>query len=718
MAEQKEVAGWRKKFLANRMSFESILFEKELLVRERENRTAGPVGALAIGLFASLLTAQWALRRGYLFTAADSAGFQTAYACLEHLKAGGFWSLFRPLSGGLGAPVVPPLYYLTYAPVLEFITGDLNWAMILVNGFYLTGLALAVFTAIRKNRPNKSGWIGACMVMAMPFVLEAARHPDYRLASVTLAAAAYAAFINSEEFENPFWNSWFGFFFGLGFFADHMFWLYMAPLFPFIVSGLAGPRSNGAIFKGLIPGALLSLPWYAFASVSWAIKYFSGPAPHSFRPGLWNCLTSLSGAAGLPLFLLGALAMLWMYFSVFMPYSSRKIVAAWFWVPFLAVYYLFNGRPEYMYPALPSMAVAIAVMTPGRVWKYSMGFALLLLIVNQSGFAGPVFMGRARIAGLQKPSWAQYRAPELLAGLKSMAAGKTISAVALAGEGESFDPASFANLSGKMGGAAMKFGAYRPETLGLADFVVYKTSVWGASGSGGRDELPREISRPWFGKVFSRAAEFDLQETSRLVLYAKNPVTAPPLPEGKYRLAKTNLGGIFMEDGSIELSGFDPARGVYSEARVYSPYATLDGFDIYGLALEITGFSCYSAGGSVTDLRMTGAEAVKIVSAKISNYAFERYLAGKYPGLENIEVSFNRTAKIWCERGGKRIYMEFSLSAQPPELALRLEDLNYAGHRAPDFLTRMFEFKYNLSALPAEVRFNRIKLARQMLEIS
>ena len=255
MAEQKEISGWRKRFLSNRMSFESILFEKELVVQQRESYGAGIAVALVIGLSASLLTAQWVLRQGYLFTAADSVGFRMAFTCLEHFKSGGVWNLFKPLSSGFGSPVVPPLYYLTYVPVLKYITGNLNWAMIIVNTFYLTGLALAVFIAIKKNRNNKSGWLGACFAMALPFVLETARHPDHRLATMALVAATYAAYINSEEFEYPFWNTWCGLFFGLGFFADHMFWVYMMPLFPFMASGLMGQLSCGSIFKGLVPGA-------------------------------------------------------------------------------------------------------------------------------------------------------------------------------------------------------------------------------------------------------------------------------------------------------------------------------------------------------------------------------------------------------------------------------------------------------------------------------
>ena len=719
MAEQKQLSGWRKRFFANRMSFESILFEKELVIQGRENFGAGLAGALAIGLFASLLTAQWALRQGYLFTAADSAGFQAVFACLEHFKTGGVWNIFKPLPGGFSAPSVPPLYYITYVPVLKFITGNLNWAMIIVNTFYLTGLALAVFIAIKKNRNNQSGWLGVCFAMALPFVLETARHPDYRLASMALAAAAYAAFINSVEFEYPAWNLWCGVFFGLGFFADTMFWVYVLPLVPFIVSGLSNQLSAGSILKGLLPGAVLALPWYAFASVSWALRYFSGStAPEVFRPGLWDYLASLSWAAGLPLFLLGALALGWMYFSVFMPYSSKKIVAAWCCVPFVLVYFLFKGRPEYMYPALLPMAVAVAVMTPGRARKYLTALALVFLLLNQSGLVGIVSLGGARLAGLPRPSGAQYRVPELMAELKARAAGREMSTVALIGSDENFSHASLNYLSEKVGKAAIKFAVFRPGALGLADVVVYKTAAFGADRSYGSAALVREISRPWFSKVFSRAAEFNLPDTSRLILYAKKTAAFPPFPKGKYLVRRMNLGGIFMEEGSLELSGFDPARGVYARATLSSPYATLENFDIYGLTVKITGFSGLSNTGSVSDLRITGAGTVRIVSAKITSYAFERYLAGRYGGLEKIEVKLDNTAQVRGERKGTEVYGELSVSVRPPELDFRLEDFTYGGYRVPHLLLDLFKFKYDLSGLPCDIRFNNVRLKNQMLEIS
>jgi len=725
MPEEKPVPGWRKRFLANRMTFESILFEKELLVPGRENFKAGLAGALAMALFAALLPAQWVLRQGYFFSAADAAGFRTVFAWLEHFRVDGVWSLFKPLPAGFGAPMLPPLYYLTYVPVLKFITGSLNWALVLVNTFYISGLTLAVFTAIRKNRGNKPGWLGAGFALAMPFVLETARHPDHRLAAMALAAAVYACYINSEDFQYPVWNLWFGVFFGLGFFADTMFWVYMLPLAPFLLSGLTNNLAAGSILKGLAPSAALALPWYAFAVVPWTFKYFSGTAAAGgFRPGVWSYLVNLSSAAGLPLFLLGSAALLWMYFSVFMPYASRKIVAAWFWVPFAAVYFGPGAGPDYMYPAILPLAVAAAVLSTWRASIYLMFFCAFFMLADQSGLVGPVFMGRARVAGASKPSGAEYAA-ELMAALKPGAAGARCCKVALAGEDENFDHVRLNFYSAAAGRAELKFYVFQPGTMGLADFVVRKTPAPGRPEAGQtgaipdqEDALTREISRPWFGKVFSRTTSFYLPDGAKLVLYAKNPSAGASFPERKYKIKNMDLGGLFMEEGSLTLSGFDPAGKVYAKAELFSPYATLAGFDIYGLNLEITDFSGLSDTGSVSDLKITGAGAVRVVSARTTNFSLERYLSGLYAGFEKLGVKLDGTARIRGVRKGREVRCELSLDARPPELALRLDDLTCGIYGLPGVMSGLFRFKYDLSALPFDVRFNRIKLKDQMLEVS
>ena len=71
MPEEQKRYSWKEKFLANRMTFESILFEKELVVPKREKLSVGLLGAAGIWLLGALLLAQWIFRQGSFFSAAE-----------------------------------------------------------------------------------------------------------------------------------------------------------------------------------------------------------------------------------------------------------------------------------------------------------------------------------------------------------------------------------------------------------------------------------------------------------------------------------------------------------------------------------------------------------------------------------------------------------------------------------------------------------------------
>jgi len=173
-----------------------------------------------------------------------------------------------------------------------------------------------------------------------------------------------------------------------------------------------------------------------------------------------------------------------------------------------------------------------------------------------------------------------------------------------------------------------------------------------------------------------------------------------------------------METGSLALYGFDPARGVYAKAKLFSPFSVIDGFEIYGLNLEITDFSAFAKIGRPSEIRITGAGSVRIVSARISSYSFERCLGARYPALENPEVRVDRTIRFFGARGGREVYGELSLVTRPPVLNFSLDNFSYGGYTLPRFMLGVFRFNYTFSGLPCDILFNRIQLSNQMLEIS
>ena len=689
------------------MTLESILFEKELVVPKREKLSVGLLGAAGIWLFGALLLAQWVFRQGYFFSAADSAGFARINAYAAHLSLGGFWSLFKPALSGFGLDINPPLYYLGYFPVFKFLTSSLAAAMLAVNSFYLLIIASAVFLAVKKTRNNMSGWLGTAFAFGMPFTLEAARHPEPELAAMAMAAAAYCCYINSEDFERPRWSFWFSVFFSLGFFAHRHFWVCALPLVPFIIPAMAGCIARNEILTGLLPGLALNLPWYA---MFFASRFLGLYRPEGRSAGFWTYFSLSAQAASLPFFIIGGLALLWMYFSVFMPYSNKKIVAAWFWAPYLALTYLVKTTdPKLFYPALFPLAVAAAVMTPNSIRKHLLWLALGLTFLNQSGLVHTFGFGCYPIAGTQAPQRGGQRGVEIFESLTPQGPGPL--RVLVAGGGNSFNSDSF-NLLAAARGEAKNIFFYNPAGLvpAFADYIVLKTPGYGAAS--------KPKSSFSFNLLFEMKKEFELKDSSKVLVYAKRRFAGKPVPEGAYTIKEYTIGGLSLQNAELTLENFDPGKGVYSRALVFAPYASYGGADIYGLTLELADFKAAASGPDISGLVISGIGSVKVISAKISAYAVERFLAGRLKFMAEPEVKLGRTITLHV-RTPREINAEFSVAVKKESfIEMKLEAFEFEGYHVPEFFARNFVFTYNFALSPYGLNFTTLKIGRQLLEIS
>lgn len=709
MAEDQNLSPWRKKFLANRMTFESILFEKELMMPHKEKLSVGLLGLAGIWLFHALLLAQWALRRGYFFTQADSDSFNALLRYADYLQSQGFWALIKPEFSGLS--LNPPLYYLSYVPVLNYITRDLNLALILVNSFFLLILGLAVFLAVRRSRPTLAGWLGAAFALALPFVLETARRPSPDLALLAMVAALYACYIRSDDFEHPKWTFAFAVFMGLGFYSHRFFWLYALPLVPFIVAGFASPYTRDELFKGFVPGALLNLPWYLFLAAALAAGFVPLWGPYN---GFWHYFGLGAASAGLPLFALGAVGLTWMYFSVFMPYEKKGVVAAWCWAPYLLLTWLVRGsHPELLYPALLPFAVALPVMTPHKLRRYLLIFVLALGAVNQCGFVRTVSLGHYPVAGLPVPPSKEYRAAELLGLVRSNlpAAGGL---VGIYGADAAFNSGSLRFAVAK-DAAPVKFSD-DPACPACAFLLVYKAPRFGEPPSPSTLAFLKLKTEPWFPGLFEKKAELDFADSSRAEVYAKLPGRIQFLEEGSHRVRNLSFGGLKIDEGTLTLKDFDPATGVYGKAELFAPYAVVRGKDIYGLTADISGLSVASPG--LDPFVPSGVTGIKVRSARISSYAVESYLAERFPVLSGIKVTLDKTLEVSAQARGRDLEANFSLFVvKDSVLEARPLEFTLGPVTAPDYLLNLFTFRVDLSDNPYGIKVSRLKIDGQMMEL-
>ena len=707
MADADNMPLWRKKFLATRMTFESILFERELLQPKKEKLWVGLLVLAGIWLFHADLLAQWAFRRGYFFNQADAASFGAVLRYAAYLKSQGFWALVKPEFSDLA--LNPPLYYLSFVPVLDFVTSNLNTALVLVNSFYLLILALAVFLAVRRSRPNRAGWLGAAFALAFPFVLSTARRPSPEMALMALAAALYACYINSDEFEHPRWTFAFAIVLGLGFFAHRFFWLYALPLVPFILTGFASPYTRDELFKGFFPGVVINLPWYVFAIAAVAAGFVPLWGPYT---GFWHYLGVARNAAGLPLFLLGAAGLAWMYFSVFMPYEKKKVVAAWFWSPYLLLTWVVRGsHPELLYPALLPFAVALPVMTPHQARKYLLVLVLALGAVNQSGLVKPVFFHGYPVAGLPLPPAGDYRAAELL-NLVRTGAPAAGGLVAVYGGDSNLNAESlrFAAASDKI-----KFSD-TPVCPACAYLLIHKTPRAGADNSATEAAFAAMKTEDWFSALFTRTEDLELADASRAEVYLKAAGGVKFFDEGTQQLRNLSFGPLKIESATLKLSGFDAATGKYASAAFFAPAAQVLGGDIYGLTLDIKGLS--AAGPGKTPFVPSGVDSVTVTSARISAYAVERYLAERFPFLTGLQVTLGDGLGINATTRGRELDARFTLAIiDGGVLEVKPAAFTLGVFGLPDIFLKFFTFRFDFSGNPYGLRISGLRINKHMIEL-
>ncbi|PIU19829.1 MAG: hypothetical protein COT18_05460, partial [Elusimicrobia bacterium CG08_land_8_20_14_0_20_59_10] len=493
-------------------------------------------------------------------------------------------------------------------------------------------------------------------------------------------------------------------------FSHRFFWVYVLPLTPFILEALSNPISRVEVVKGALPGIVLNLPWYLFAAVAVA----AGFVPlHGEYQGILACLKMGVNAAGLPLFVLGALALAWMYYSVFMPYSKKGVVAAWFWVSYLALTFLVRGdRPELMYPALLPFAIALPVMTPHAVRKYLVAFVLLLGLANQSGLAPELSLKGYRLTGLPRPPATACRADDILNGVRSgLPPGGGL--VGLYGADSNLNVNSLRFASVKEGWQA-KF-ANDPACPACPGVLIYKAQSSGAASSRSAFAFLQLRAQPWFAELFGKKTVIELGDGSKAEIYVKRPPRCKVFEEGPHELRNLVLGPLSMENATLKTGGYDAASGLYARGELFSPTALLKGGDIYGFTVELEGLRL---AGTPREPVLAGAKHMRVLSARISAYTVEKYLGEQLPLLTGLKVSIEDTLEVSAVVRGMALNAGFSLSmSSPGVIDVKPAVFSMGPVDVPGFLLQFFSFRMDFSDNPYNLKVSGLRVSRQMLEI-
>jgi len=371
-----------------------------------------------------------------------------------------------------------------------------------------------------------------------------------------------------------------------------------------------------------------------------------------------------------------------------------------------------GSRPELLYPALLPFAVALPVMTPHQARKYLLVFVLALGAVNQSGLVPPVTLGGQPLAGLPRPPASGYREPELLS-LVRTGVPASGGLVAVYG-GDSVLNAETLRFAAGPGNIKFSDAPACPACAGL---LLHKTPRPGETPSAGEAAFTAVKSSDWFPAQFTLASQLELPGASRVEVYHKTPGGTEYFEEGTIAVRGLSFGLLKIEDATLKLSGFDKATGKYASAELFAPVAQVLGGDIYGLTLEIKGLS--AAGPGKAPFVPSGVDSVKVVSAKISAYAVERYLAGRFPFLSGLQVKLaDDGLALSAVTRGQDLDAKFALSLiDGGVLEVRPVAFSLGMLGLPDYFLKLFTFRFDFSQNPYGIRLAGLRINRQMIEL-
>ncbi|KAF0125954.1 MAG: hypothetical protein FD189_1963 [Elusimicrobia bacterium] len=712
--EQEHEVTFKNKFYAARMAFESILFEKELSGPKKEDWKKGPLGLAVLILISALFLWQWKARQGDLFSAEEAGRVTVVQKYLADYEVEGPVALLG--TGSVGVTAQPPLYYLSYLPVLKLVTADIGTAVFLVNAFYLSLLLAFVYYALRRHRNTLSSLTAAVAAASFPFVLECARSLSPQIATLAFAAGFWCFYLNSDDFEKPKPLFWMGLMFSLGVLTDVFYWVYVLPLLPMMIAVAAGHMNRSEMLKGLLPGIVAGVPWYLMNAVSfynaWLARSMAG-ADLSRWDKFWWLLKASAGEMHLLFFVLGAAAMLWMYYSVFMPYQGKEKIALWFVVPYLFFTLLGLREVEYMYPALLPFAIALGVMVPGKLRYPAGALAAVLMLINGSGLVGvkylpgvkqaPIFGGTVVVRGGDFSE-------KLLSAVRPAAGGRSSSVVCLVGGGDYLNPDTIGIMLARRGLTGVKVVNSGADLASFCDVLALTPSASPEAAAA----TARIRAASWLGPAFERAESISLP-AGDTELYYKRRVLPFDQGSGVFRYASLSIGGLTLRDVVIRVGDLDPSSGRYPKADISSSYASYGEMDIHGFSATAANFSYALEDGMPV---IIAASPVRLTGGKITDFSVARFLEKRGFPLKDLEVRFGDGMIVSGTMGGKPVEAELNVELKGRKLVVTPRTVSYGETNFDPRYIPLLRYSLDLDDLPLDIRLNSLTIRASLAEIS
>ncbi|MFA5160725.1 MAG: glycosyltransferase family 39 protein [Elusimicrobiales bacterium] len=719
-----------------RMVLEGIYFEKETadtIARgsKKPEVLYGLFLACLMALAQGFLLSMWAARDArHRLGPEEVASLRAAQTYRQAASSGKLMELIKSPLDEDGLPR-PPLYYWTLALTSPEQSGRPPSGTGLQT-VYLAILCMSVYLITRRSRTEPASLVAAAFASSLPFVLGCMRQLSPELALIAFTAAAYAAFIWSDDFESAPWTFVWGIFSLLGMLTSWVYPLCTIPLMNLLFYGIMNHVTRANVMRVFWVWAGVYLLWLSNNMVpimQWvthnvlpgmvvvsSVSIFENLrqlAMHTLSAMPWYLVNSADWLQ-IPFFIAASVMGLWFFTTQFAVYPYRRDICYWLFAPLLFVSLLPQHRAEYYLPSLAAVSVMLGVMSPRKFYFWILGGLFVFSAAYQLGALPSLHittpLGRVALvdAGRRKP-YGQALG-RVLQDAARLAAARGQSVVAVS-KNPSLEPYYLNWLAERAGFKPLSF------MWDDAGFSVYPAVVLDVRPPGAapaKSPLFGDMARPDpVIDAYEARGSYKLDTGDVVTVLAQRDFRFPPFKSAAYSVKRLKFAGFIAEDVLADIGPWDPDRQSYRWINLTAGSIRLGKGDVFGVSAVLQDCRFITASPATFE----GAKILKLGTLRLTSGIVDSDNIGEaahalIPQLSDLKMEIHllpgqeqQHTLSGLSLSGKYNDSPFSGSATiersgASDLFLKFNPLNISYWTVPDFMLNTLQIGVHAAPTP------------------
>jgi hypothetical protein len=675
---------FRRRFEANKIAIEGVLFEKEKRKEEKKDYRYWFyfVGAYILNFIINLI---------YFVKNGDFSLNLNDLKALEYLNnylGKGILNILKfSVLDHLNFDMPP--YYFLYFGFIKILGIPYSFSIFLVNSILIFLVSYGLFYLLLKTRNEKVALTSVLIFLSMPITFDIQRHFSPILLTSVFVLWSYYFYIKSEKLDDARGLHIFVVIYSLGFLSDKFFVIYTLPMIGFINLLLTTVYWEYVV-KVFVPLLIISVIFYirflmiGLFSISLLDKF-------EFKLNLGFYLKEFINSFGGIYFYFFIVLFFWMLFARFMVYEPRKIIFKMLIYPLIIISFLPFLNKNYIFPLTLPFIIGSSLMITPYIRKYFNYLTLLIMVINGfSIFALKTYSGITVIGNAKKD---QRQEIEVIA--KTMRNDIEFERLNKSDDRDRIVSVNLKNdyinyyvlnyLKEKFDLRKVRFVVDNDYFNDFCDYII----------------TDNKIAKSNFKKIHSLK---DIHLYKRIF----NPVSSIGCVQKCY-FDRLNIGNLRFEGVEIELSkNFNSAYNIYDYAVLKAKYSNFKGIDIYIPVLKFYNFS-FSSKGSPSVFFFT---KVDVLWAKISNFSVSRFFEDNF---KELDISFFEDVIVLKKKiFGLDFSYYISLHSKDGVFCFKVERFEIGEVKLP-FVNYFANFILDMNKTYLPLNINSVKISKDFI---